>query len=110
MSDDSPFEKDYLYLAIPAVLGLASSYPNLTRWLDENLIPEKKTDFYKAKTRCFDANSLDYGLRRESLGSYFKRGLQSFLYDPVPQSVLNSSGIASGKGRPTIPWYLYGVS
>jgi len=82
----------------------------MTKWLDENVIPEKKDDFFRVKSQCFDGNTRDFSNRTEWLGVFFKRGLDSFLYDPVPQSVLNASGIAGRRGRPLIPWYLYAVN
>jgi hypothetical protein len=82
----------------------------MTKWLDENVIPEKRDDLYKTMTQCYDGNLGHYSNHTEWMGSYFKRGMDSFLYDAVPQSVWKASGIAGLRGRPTMPWYLYGVS
>jgi hypothetical protein len=97
---------DQTQLAIPSINGLANGYPNLTQWLNENLKESKKEKFWMASKQCLLSNSIYYG---EDIGNYFKRGLDSYMYDAVPNSVLDQAGTMGQIGTPTIPWYLYMV-
>jgi secretory lipase len=92
--------------AIPSINGLANGYPNLTQWLNENLKESKATKFWKGSKQCTLANIIFIG---DQLGSYFKRGIDSFLSDPVPAFVFKHAGVVGQTGTPKIPWYLYMV-
>jgi hypothetical protein len=92
--------------AIPAINGLANSYPNFTQWLNENLKESKASKFWMASKQCSMSNVIFLG---DELGNYFKRGLKSFLNDPIPASVLKHGTVMGQSGTPKIPWYLYQV-
>jgi hypothetical protein len=73
----------------PVLLGLSHDYSNLSKWLDENLVPEHAAEFRKAEKQCFSSN---YEYEKRNMNMYFKRGVSSLL-DPVPLSVFNSAGM-----------------
>lgn len=77
-------------LAPPAILGLSHDYPNMSTWIAENLIPETSAEFRKADSQCFDSNAELFSY--QDIGKYFKRGWDSLLNDPVPNSVMHSGG------------------
>jgi hypothetical protein len=72
-------------------LGLSHDYANLSRWLDENLVPEHAADFRKAEQQCYNSN---YMYANQTVDMYLKGGQKSLL-DPVPLSVMNNAGIFS---------------
>jgi hypothetical protein len=97
-------ELNYTSLAVPAVKGLSSDYPNMTVWLNENLASAKREEFGKAGSQCLGSNAM---FTSKLLGDYFKRGRDSLLYDPVPASVIKAAGTMGQQHTPKIPWYLY---
>jgi hypothetical protein len=97
-------ELNYTSLAVPAVKGLSADYPNMTLWLNENLSPSKSQEFHKAGSQCLDSNKMFTG---QLLGDFFKRGLHSLLFDPVPASVVKAAGTMGQQGTPKVPWFLY---
>lgn len=74
----------------PALLGLSHDYPNMSTWIAEELIPETAAEFRKADSQCFDSNEAQFAYK--DIGTYFKRGLNSIVNDPVPRSVMHSGG------------------
>ncbi|KAK4495560.1 hypothetical protein PRZ48_001225 [Zasmidium cellare] len=83
---------------------IAKAYPDLKTWLDKNLIASKKPEFQSIASGCL-TQTMSTGASQD-LFSYFTRSQQS-LYDPVPQSVLNVSGIMGQHGIPTIPMFIF---
>jgi hypothetical protein len=73
----------------PTILGLSHDYANLSRWLDENLIPETAADFRRPEHSCFKSY---YDYDNRDMGVYLKRGFKS-IRDPVPNSVINNAGM-----------------
>ena len=76
-------------------LGLSHDYANLSKWLDNNLVPEHAAEFRLAEKQCFNSNYIfgDHPIER-----YLKGGQKSLL-EPVPLSVLNSAGTFSFSNR-----------
>jgi hypothetical protein len=72
-------------------LGLRKDYKNLSDWLEENLIPEKKAEFYKADAQCYDSNWADFTGKK--IGSYLKKGHKS-LYEAIPSSIFTHTGLS----------------
>lgn len=91
-------------LAFGAVHGLAKSYSNFSDWLDSNLVPETRNEFFTIGTSCL--------IGEETLGahqdlySYFITADQA-VYDPIPVSVLRLSGEMGWKDTPEMPLYMY---
>jgi hypothetical protein len=73
----------------PTLLGLAHDYPNMSKWIDDNLIPETASTFRIPEASCF-VNY--YGFDNKDTGVYFKRGFKS-IFDPVPMSVIDNAGM-----------------
>ena len=81
----------YGHFTAMSFLGLSHDYANLSRWLDDNLVPENAAEFRKAEQQCFNAN---YMFQEQPISRYLKRGQQSLL-DPVPLSVMTNAGTFS---------------
>ncbi|KAE9971856.1 hypothetical protein EG328_005337 [Venturia inaequalis] len=92
-------------LTPPALLGLSHDYPNMSTWIAEELIPETAAEFRKADSQCFDSNEAQFAYK--DIGTYFKRGLNSIVNDPVPRSVMHSGASLGVGATPKVPWYLY---
>ncbi|PGH10596.1 hypothetical protein AJ79_05419 [Helicocarpus griseus UAMH5409] len=91
------------YLGFRGLYGLAKAYPNLTDWLNENLLPDKQEEFFRIATSCqFDGQGGEY----QDLFSYSATAERS-LYEPVPSSVLRWSGWLGFRGTPKMPLYVY---
>ncbi|GAB1216545.1 hypothetical protein ATERTT37_005761 [Aspergillus terreus] len=91
-------------LAFSGIYGQAKAYPNLTTWLDQNLLPEKADKFWAAANSCLSGAG-DVG-GNEDMYTYFKNGKESF-YDPVPQSMFHYSGQMGIRDTPTVPLFVY---
>jgi hypothetical protein len=75
--------------APPVLIGLSKDYKNLSTWIDDNLVPSLRDEFYKGSSQCFDSNWEVFSGKR--IGDYFKGGIDA-LYEPVPVSVFRSTG------------------
>ena len=84
---------------------MAHDYANLSKWLNDNLVPEHAAKFWAAETQCFDSNAV-YSYK--DLNPWFKRGWSS-LKDDVPASVREWSGTMGKRATPKTPWYLFEV-
>jgi hypothetical protein len=73
----------------PTILGLAHDYKNLSRWLDEELIPQNASTFRIPERSCFASY---YDFDGKDTGIYFKRGFRS-IWDPIPASVIEYGGM-----------------
>jgi hypothetical protein len=85
------------------MLGLSHDYKNLSKWLDDNLIPEKAAAYRMGDKRCVDGNK---NYSNTDMGSYMRRGYSS-IHDPVVQSVAFATGVMGLRATPKIPWYIY---
>ncbi|EER38698.1 secretory lipase [Histoplasma capsulatum H143] len=83
--------------------GAAKAYPNLTDWMDENMLPNKRDEFFKHATNC-QIQGIDG--RFHDVFSYFVNGDRS-IYEPVPATVLDWSGQMGRRGSPTMPLFIY---
>ncbi|PGH09530.1 hypothetical protein GX51_00636 [Blastomyces parvus] len=83
--------------------GLAKAYPNLTAWMDENMLPDKRGEFFRHATNC-QIQGIDGGFH--DIFSYFVDGEKS-IYEPVPASVLDWAGQMGRRGIPTMPLFMY---
>ncbi|PLB44986.1 putative lipase 2 precursor [Aspergillus steynii IBT 23096] len=95
----------FVGLAFQGINGLSKAYPNLTEWLDANLIPEKKDEFYHIASAC----SVPETAARaggQDIFSYFVNGEDSISED-VPASVLESAALMGVHGTPTMPLFVY---
>jgi hypothetical protein len=93
---------------IPAtVLGMSHDYANFTQWLKDNLVPQHAAEFRAAENQCFDSNNNQFtGM---DMNRFFKNNYSSLLWDPIPKTVRDSTGIMGQRGTPKAPWYLYEV-
>jgi hypothetical protein len=81
---------DWAMFTPPTLLGLAHDYANFSKWLDENLIPDKVADFRKGERQCFRSNEKFY--YNQDMGTYFKHGYKSLTEHPIPVSVMREAG------------------
>ena len=91
-------------LAFSGLYWQAKAFPNLTDWLNDNLVPSKSDDYFSVAHGCLSqANSEG---KNQDLYSYFKNGEASF-YDKEPQSILQWSGQLGIRGTPLVPLFVY---
>ncbi|KIW00233.1 uncharacterized protein PV09_08126 [Verruconis gallopava] len=86
------------------LVGLSHDYPQLSSWLDENLIPEKAADFWLAETLSIQGIADKYTTIPTC--SYFTRGCDAWS-DEIPSSILYNSTTMGIHSTPKAPWYLY---
>lgn len=91
-------------LNVISILGLSKQYTNFSHYLDTHLIKSKASEFRFGERKCFTP-VLDK-FANQNISHYFVDG-ENFLYDPVPVSVLENSGILGRHGTPTMPLYIY---
>lgn len=65
--------------------GIAKAYPNLTEGMSENMLPDKRDEFFKHATNC-QVQGMDGGFH--DVFSHFVDGERS-IYELVPASVLD---------------------
>jgi len=90
------------------MIALSRDYKALADWLDENLVPEYKQEYYQAAYQCQTSNVKQFA--EKSLDKFYKRGYASTLTDAIPVGVLNTAGVMGQRSTPDIPWFLYAVS
>ncbi|KAL4895275.1 secretory lipase-domain-containing protein [Aspergillus ambiguus] len=91
-------------LAFSGIYGQAKAYPNLTSWLEENLLHEKAGKFWAAANSCLSGAREIGG--NENIYTYFRHAEASFL-DPIPQSIFHYSGQMGIRNTPTAPLFIY---
>ncbi|KAF5858562.1 hypothetical protein ETB97_004246 [Aspergillus alliaceus] len=91
-------------LAFGSINGLAKAYPNVSDWLEQSLVPEKKAEFEELANSCLIGESTGGFLKNVYL--YFVNGEASFAED-VPQSVMRLAGQMGVHGTPKMPMYIY---
>lgn len=91
-------------LAFSGIVGQSRAFPNLTNWLDENLIASKSDEFYSIARGCLSQASSNG--ENKNLYSYAKDGAASF-YAAVPESIFQWSGQLGLHGTPTAPLFVY---
>ncbi|KAB8339113.1 hypothetical protein FH972_022049 [Carpinus fangiana] len=94
-------------LAPAGILGLASQYPELEQYLQENL---KKTGQYNI-TRFYAARNETLigsigAFANQDITEYFTNGLAA-LTEPIPMMVTNKDGLMGYHGVPQIPIFAY---
>ncbi|KAJ5591408.1 hypothetical protein N7450_005380 [Penicillium hetheringtonii] len=90
----------YASLAYRGLYGMAKAYPNLTDWMNDNLLPSKSDEFYEIAGNCNGKTTM------EDLYSFFKDKETSF-EQVVPRSVFAWSGQMGVHGIPTAPLFIY---
>jgi hypothetical protein len=85
----------------PAIWGLTKDYPEAAKWLNDNLIPERASEFRRALTSCFDTTEVLFS--HLDIGMYLKRGYDAMFSDPVMKKVIDQAGgfLSSGYDRQT---------
>ena len=91
-------------LAPAGIMGLTNAYPELSDYVDANLIPSKAADFKKAQTQCLDADIVDFIF--QDMFSYFSDG-ENLLDGALPQAILNETGYMGTHGTPKMPMFFY---
>lgn len=86
------------------IIGLANAYPALATYVQENLVPSKAADFEKAGTQCLITDTSQFIF--DDIYSYFTKG-EELLNDPIPQSILQSTGQQGTHGTPQMPMFFY---
>ncbi|OJD16886.1 hypothetical protein AJ78_02983 [Emergomyces pasteurianus Ep9510] len=90
-------------LLFRGLYGIAKAYPNLTEWMNENMLLDKRGEFFKHAMNC-QIQGIDGGFH--NIFSYFVDAEKS-IYEPVPASVLDWSGQMGLRGTPTMPLFMY---
>ncbi|KAE9365672.1 secretory lipase-like protein 1 precursor [Stipitochalara longipes BDJ] len=91
-------------LVPPGILGLGSAYPELETYLDEHLIDSTASTFKKALSQCLAEDITTYA--GQDMFSYFDNGEETLL-NPIPQGVLQATGLMGTHGTPKMPVYAY---
>lgn len=103
-SVESVNKGSYAGFAFSGIIGLTHAYPSLAKFVDEQLIPATRDEFFLPATECA-TTTLDK-LAGKDIGAYFKNGLAT-LNDPEALSAINDGGIMGLHGLPETPLYLY---
>ncbi|KAJ5628914.1 hypothetical protein N7490_011142 [Penicillium lividum] len=91
-------------LAFSGTYGQARAYPNMTGWLEGNLLEGRREEFFSIASGC-SARLLELGDGMD-LYSYFKGGEGAFEMD-IPVSVFRWSGLLGLRGTPSAPMFVY---
>lgn len=86
----------------PGVIGLSNQYPELGRVVDQHLLPQSRTDFYKAKSQCFVADNNDFA-NKDVVGMFDDKNL--VYTNPVAVRILAENAL--GRHTPQIPLFVY---
>ncbi|GJN74773.1 lipase 1 precursor [Purpureocillium lilacinum] len=89
------------------ILGLASQYPELRKYIEDNLKTDgkfNKTGFLAAENYTLAESAVAYA--NHNISDYFKNGFD-LIYSPVAQRVINSDGQMGYHGVPQMPLYVY---
>ena len=94
--------QSYAGLIPPGITGLLNQYPALRPLFDEQILPQFKDDFNKAKSQCYQA---DYNqFENKNITEMFKD--PNFIYtNPTAVGILNENAL--GKHTPKIPMFVY---
>ena len=94
-------------LVPPGLLGISHDYQNLSTWIDENVKPDMRDQLFKTDSQCVLSNTLQFSYT--NIGDYFKNGVNSILYDEIPNSALYWAGTMGLRGTPraSLPLYYY---
>lgn len=91
-------------LAFSGIYGLSKAYPNLTTFVQNDLIPSKSAEFYKIANGCLSQAAS--GGAFKNVYSYFKDGSRT-TSQPIPKSVLAAGGQMGTHGVPQMPLFVY---
>jgi len=91
-------------LAFAGLNGFYKAYPNFTQWLDDNMVPSLKSQFFEYADECLPGAIL--GGAFQNLYSYFVDGAAS-LQEPVPSTLMAFAGEMGTFGVPQVPLYIY---
>ncbi|KAJ5667128.1 hypothetical protein N7507_002992 [Penicillium longicatenatum] len=91
-------------LAFSGIYGQSKAFPNMSVWLEENLLPEQTDEFYYIANGCL-AQATSRGLGK-NLYSFFRGGKAAFEMS-VPRSVFHWTGQLGLRGTPVSPLYIY---
>lgn len=91
-------------LAFSGIYGESKAFPNMTTWLEENLLPETKEEYYSIANGCL-AQASAAGVGKD-LYSYFNGGQAAFEME-VPRSIFRWSGQLGVHGVPAAPLFIY---
>jgi hypothetical protein len=86
--------------------GLAKAYPNISAFLQQNLMPTKAAEFYSINNLCSNDSQAEKRLSYQDVATYFQGGF-SALEQPVPQSVITWGATMGKRSTPTVPLYVY---
>ncbi|PMD33150.1 secretory lipase-like protein 1 precursor [Hyaloscypha variabilis F] len=91
-------------LVPPGILGLGNAYPELEAYLNEHLINSTASTFRKSLSQCLAEDITTYA--GQDMFSYFDDG-EATLLSPIPQGVLQATGLMGTHGTPQMPVYAY---
>jgi len=88
----------------PGILGLGSVYPDLEAYLNEHLVTSTSSTFKESLSQCLAQDITTYA--GQDMFSYFDEG-EATLLSPIPQGVLQVTGLMGTHGTPKMPVYAY---
>ncbi|KAJ5986171.1 hypothetical protein N7451_010536 [Penicillium sp. IBT 35674x] len=91
-------------LAFSGIYGQSKAFPNMTAWLEENLLSDMKEEFYSIAHGCL-AQATAAGVGKD-LYSFFRGGEAAFEME-VPKSIFRWSGQLGVHGIPSAPLFIY---
>lgn len=71
--------------AAVGVIGLMKEYPNLTNYVNSEIIDSKKDEFFKGNDECAVQVLAQFAF--QDMGSYFKAGMDALLAPPVVETI-----------------------
>ncbi|KAE8348818.1 secretory lipase-domain-containing protein [Aspergillus coremiiformis] len=100
-------EGEWAELNVWAMLGVMNAVPEMKEYMDQDLLPEHREDFYGPMTRCtrcFGKENGHQALAYRNISSFFKHG-DHFLYKF--RETLDHLGVMGRRGAPNFKMYFY---
>lgn len=91
-------------LGIAGMDGFSKAYPELDKWVDQNLIQSRKPEFNSIARGCLA--QLEEKASGMDIFSFFPQGV-AFLQDPTVQSAFKKGGEMGTHGVPHMPLFVY---
>ncbi|KAI8086684.1 extracellular lipase [Halteromyces radiatus] len=84
------------------ILGMMHQYDDLTAYIDQILLPDKKKEFLDSQNKCLNDLTTEYAFK--NINSYFNRS--DYMADPIATKVIIDN-LMGKVGAPKIPLFMY---
>jgi hypothetical protein len=74
----------------PALWGVSKDYPEVAKWMNDNLVPDRAAEFREALDYCFDMDEKKFS--HKDISMYLKKGFDSVFSDPVMSGTIRKTG------------------